>query len=89
MDVAGVCMLYDEITITIVVLKFSFGYGWEIFPFLALRRMSMKLNLLFIVMDLFTILAYPFVFMHSKLFQFSKARNVFVASSIKRAVDGS
>jgi hypothetical protein len=34
----------------------------------------MKLNLLFIIMDLFTILAYPFVFMHSKLFQFSKTR---------------
>jgi hypothetical protein len=32
----------------------------------------MKLNLLFIVMDLFTLLAYPFVFMHGKLGQFSK-----------------
>ena len=29
----------------------------------------MKLVLLFIVMDLFTILAYPFVFMHAKLHQ--------------------
>ena len=36
----------------------------------------MKLNLLFIVMYLFTILAYPFVFIHGKLHQFLKARNV-------------
>jgi hypothetical protein len=34
----------------------------------------MKLNLLFIVMDLFTILVYPFVFMHGKLLQFSTVR---------------
>jgi len=33
----------------------------------------MKLNLLFIIMDLFTILAYPFVFMYSTLLKFSKA----------------
>jgi hypothetical protein len=32
----------------------------------------MKLNLFFIVMYLFTLLAYPFVFMHGKLRQFSK-----------------
>ena len=31
----------------------------------------MKLNLLFIVMDLLTILAYPIVFMHGKLRWFS------------------
>ena len=37
----------------------------------------MKLNLLFIVMDLLTILAYPFVLIHGKLFQFSKARESF------------
>ncbi len=42
----------------------------------------MKLNLLFIVMDLFTILAYPLVFVHGKILQFSKARNVFVTGSI-------
>jgi len=48
----------------------------------------MKLNLLFIVMDLFTILAYPFVFMHGKLLLFSKARasihlaNVLVIDSV-------
>ena len=42
----------------------------------------MKLSLLFIVMDLFTILLYPFVFMHGKLRQFSKARNVLVTSSV-------
>jgi hypothetical protein len=34
----------------------------------------MKLNLLFIVMDLLTILAYPVVFMHGKLRQFSKSK---------------
>ena len=33
----------------------------------------MKLKLLFIVMDLLTILAYPLVFVHSKLHLFSKA----------------
>lgn len=38
----------------------------------------MKLYMLFIVMDLFTLLAYPFVLMHGKLGQFSKARNVLV-----------
>jgi len=38
----------------------------------------MKLNLLFIVMDLFIILAYPFVFIHGKLRLFSKTRNVLV-----------
>jgi hypothetical protein len=42
----------------------------------------MKLNLLFIVMDLFTLLAYPFVFMHAKLSQFSKARNILVTSPV-------
>ena len=34
----------------------------------------MKLNLLFIVMDLLTILAYPFVFLHGKFRQFSKSK---------------
>jgi hypothetical protein len=34
----------------------------------------MKLNLLFIVMVLLTLLAYPFVFMYGKLRQFSKFR---------------
>ena len=34
----------------------------------------MKLVLLFFVMDLFTILAYPFVFMYSKLHQFADSR---------------
>ena len=32
----------------------------------------MKLNLLFIVMELFTLLAYPIVFVHGKLRRFSK-----------------
>jgi hypothetical protein len=33
----------------------------------------MKLVLLFILMDLLTLLAYPFVFMYGKLLKFSKA----------------
>ena len=40
----------------------------------------MKLNLLFIVMDLLTLLAYPIVFVHGKLREFSKSR-----ASITRA----
>lgn len=35
----------------------------------------MKLNLLFIAMDLFILLAYPIVFVHSKLHQFSKPKD--------------
>ena len=35
---------------------------------------TMKLSLLFIVMDLLTLLAYPIVFVHSKLRQFSKQK---------------
>jgi hypothetical protein len=48
----------------------------------------MKLNLLFIVMDLLTLLAYPVVFVHSKLRQFSKSKegialaNLLVSGSI-------
>jgi len=42
----------------------------------------MKLNLLFIVMYLFTMLAYPFVFIHGKLNQFLKARNILVTGSV-------
>ena len=34
----------------------------------------MKLNLLFIVMDLLTLLAYPIVFVHGKLRQVSKSK---------------
>ena len=34
----------------------------------------MKLNLLFFIMDLLTILAYPFVFLHGKLRQLSKSK---------------
>ncbi len=34
----------------------------------------MKLNLLFIVMDLLTVLAFPIVFVHGKLRQFSKSK---------------
>jgi hypothetical protein len=42
----------------------------------------MKLNLLFIVMDLLTLLAYPFIFMHAKLSQFSEASNVSVIGPV-------
>lgn len=34
----------------------------------------MKLNLFFIVLDLLTLLAYPIIFMHVKLRQFTKSR---------------
>jgi hypothetical protein len=34
----------------------------------------MKLNLFFIAMDLLILLAYPFVFAHGKLCQFSTAK---------------
>jgi NADH:ubiquinone oxidoreductase subunit 3 (subunit A) len=37
----------------------------------------MKLNLLFIVMDLLTILAYPIVFMYGKLRWFSESKERF------------
>ena len=42
----------------------------------------MKLYMLFIVMDLFTLLAYPFVFMHGKVDQFLIARNVLVTDPV-------
>ena len=48
----------------------------------------MKLNLLFIVMDLFTLLAYAIVFVYGKLRQFSKSResinpaNLLVTASV-------
>jgi NADH:ubiquinone oxidoreductase subunit 3 (subunit A) len=34
----------------------------------------MKLALLFIMMDLFTVLAYPFVFVYGKLHQFAVSK---------------
>lgn len=36
--------------------------------------MTLKLSLLFIAMDLLTLLAYPIVLVHGKLRQFSKAK---------------
>ena len=36
--------------------------------------MKMKLSLLFIVMDVLTLLAYPIVFAHGKLRQFAKPK---------------
>jgi hypothetical protein len=42
----------------------------------------MKLNLLFIVMVLLTVVAYPIVFVHGKLRQFSKSiESVYLANS--------
>jgi NADH:ubiquinone oxidoreductase subunit 3 (subunit A) len=49
---------------------------------------TMKLSLLFIVMDLLTLLAYPIVFVYGKLCQFSRSKesirvpNLFVAVPI-------
>lgn len=37
-------------------------------------KMTMRLNLLFIAMDLLTLLAYPIVFVYDKLRQFSKSK---------------
>ena len=37
----------------------------------------MKLNFIFIIMDLLTLLAYPIVFMHGKLRQFLKSKEKF------------
>jgi hypothetical protein len=39
------------------------------------ERKTMKLNLLFIVMELFTLLAYPIVFVHGRLSRFSKSKD--------------
>lgn len=36
----------------------------------------MKLNLIFFMMDLLTLLAYPIVFIHSKLYQVSKPEKI-------------
>jgi hypothetical protein len=38
------------------------------------RERTLNLSLLFIVMDLVTLLAYPIVFVHGKLHQFSKSK---------------
>jgi len=42
----------------------------------------MKLNLLFIVMDLLTLLAYPIVFVHGKIRQFSKSKENIALSNL-------
>jgi NADH:ubiquinone oxidoreductase subunit 3 (subunit A) len=42
----------------------------------------MKLNLLFIVMDLLTILVYPIVFVHGKLRQLSKIKESTTLNSL-------
>ena len=38
--------------------------------------MTLKLSLLFIVMDLLTILAYPIVYLHGRLRQLSKSKEI-------------
>lgn len=42
----------------------------------------MKLYILFMAMDLLTLLAYPFVFMHGRLRQFSKAKEVLATDPV-------
>ena len=42
----------------------------------------MKLKLLFIVMDLLTLLAYPIVFVQGKLRQFSKSKHRFTLANL-------
>jgi hypothetical protein len=44
------------------------GKHWE------KEEKTMKLNLIFIVMELLTLLAYPIVFLHGKLRKFSKSK---------------
>lgn len=41
----------------------------------------MKLNLLFIVMDLLTLLAYPIMFVYGKIRQFSKSKEMFALAN--------
>jgi hypothetical protein len=41
----------------------------------------MKLNLIFIVMNLLTLLAYPIVFVHGKLYEYLKTTNLLVSVS--------
>jgi len=43
---------------------------------------TMKLHLLFIVMDLLTVLAYPIVFAHGKLRQFSKSKESLLLANL-------
>jgi hypothetical protein len=46
------------------------------------REMTLKLNFLFIVMDLLTLLAYPLVFVHGKLRQFSKSKEGILVTNL-------
>jgi hypothetical protein len=60
-----------------------------------LGEKTFKLNLLFIVMELLTLMAYPLVFVHGKLRQLSKSResspvqNLFVSVPFTRVEDQS
>jgi hypothetical protein len=47
---------------------------------------TMKLSLLFVVMDLLTLLAYPIVFVHGKRRQFSKSRESIPRANLLVAV---
>ena len=42
----------------------------------------MKLNLLFIAMDVLTLLAYPIVFVHGKLLHFSKIKALIALANL-------
>ena len=47
---------------------------------------TIKLSLLFIIMDVLTLLAYPIVFVHGKLRQFSKSKESIPVSNLLVAV---
>jgi len=46
----------------------------------------MKLNLIFIVMELLTLLAYPIVFVHGRLRRFSKSKERIPVSNLSMIV---
>ena len=50
------------------------------------EEQTMKLNLLFIAMELLTLLAYPIVFVHGKLRKFSKSKESAHAPNLLVAV---
>ena len=45
-------------------------------------KWSLKLNLLFIIMDLLTLLAYPIVFAYGKIRLFSKSKESIVLANL-------
>lgn len=46
------------------------------------REIKMKLNLLFFVMDMLTLLAYPIVYLHSKVYRFFRDKRKHHAKKI-------